>query len=90
LARLHKILASHVSRQPLHPNHHQAKKGHQVNRLDPSELRVIRSYRLTPDTAATIAELSADSGLSQGQIVDRLVAFYDKHAYFSDMKGVKP
>jgi hypothetical protein len=58
-------------------------------RLLPSELRVIRSYRLTPDTAAIIAELSADSGLSQGVIVDRLVAFYDKTSWICALDAVK-
>jgi hypothetical protein len=52
-----------------------------MTRLLPSELRVIRSYRLTPETAAVIAELSAESGLSQGQIVDKLVSFYEHNNY---------
>jgi hypothetical protein len=54
-------------------------------RLLPSELRVIRSFRLTPDTAAIIAELSAESELSQGQVIDRLVAFYEKNGNFIDI-----
>jgi hypothetical protein len=54
-------------------------------RLLPSELRVIRSYRLTPDTAAIIAELSADSGLSQGVVIDKIVQYHDRaHAPLRD------
>jgi hypothetical protein len=60
-----------------------------TTRLPSSELRVIRSYRLTPDTAAIIAELSADSGLSQGAIVDRLVAFYEKTSWVCALDAVE-
>jgi hypothetical protein len=53
-----------------------------TTRLLPSELRVIRSFRLTPTTAQMIAELSAESGLSQGVIVDKIVEYYDKSRYY--------
>jgi hypothetical protein len=57
-----------------------------MTRLNPSELRVIRSYRLTPDTAAIIAELSADSGLSQGCVIDKIVEFYEKSNFFEPLQ----
>jgi hypothetical protein len=50
-------------------------------RRRPAGLRVVRSYRLTPETAAIIAELSADSGLSQGCVIDKIVEFYERNNY---------
>ncbi len=43
-------------------------------RRDPSAARVVRSYRLHPDTAARIVAESRRTGESQGQVIDRIVA----------------
>lgn len=40
-------------------------------RRDPLAARVTKSYRVHPDTARKIAEESARTGESQGQVVDR-------------------
>jgi hypothetical protein len=42
----------------------------------PAGLRVIRSYRLAPETAATIEHLSDHDGISQGQLLDAIVREY--------------
>lgn len=43
-------------------------------RRDPSAARVVRSYRLHPDTIAKIDAEAKRSGESAGQVIDRLVA----------------
>lgn len=43
-------------------------------RRDPSAARVVRSYRLHPDTAARIVAEAQRTGESQGQVIDRIVA----------------
>ena len=46
--------------------------------IDPADLRVIRSYRLDPDTAEAIEEMAKDVGLSQGRLLDRIVREYEE------------
>ena len=41
-------------------------------RLDPTAARVVKSYRVHPDTAAVVESESKRTGESQGQVVDRL------------------
>jgi len=43
-------------------------------RRDPKAARVIKSYRLHPDTALKIARESKRSGESQGRVVDWLIS----------------
>jgi predicted DNA-binding ribbon-helix-helix protein len=45
--------------------------------IDPADLRVIRSYRLDPDTAKAIEEMARDEGLSQGRLLDRIIREYE-------------
>ena len=47
--------------------------------IDPTDLRVIRSYRLDPDTAKAIEEMAKDEGLSQGRLLDRIIKECEKN-----------
>jgi len=47
-------------------------------RLQPNQLRVIRSYRLNPTTAQSIEEMAHDVDLSQGALLDSIVEWFIK------------
>jgi len=47
------------------------------SRQDSTAIRVVKSYRVRPDTAEVIADESRDTGLSQGQVIDWLARFLD-------------
>ena len=47
------------------------------SRQDPAVTRVVKSYRVHPDTAVAIADESRDTGLSQGQVIDRMASGLD-------------
>jgi len=47
-------------------------------RLPPNQLRVIRSYRLKPETAAAIEEMAQDVDLSQGALLDSIIEWFIK------------
>jgi len=47
------------------------------SRQDPAAVRVVRSYRVRPVTDEAIIEESKRTGLSQGQVIDRLARGLD-------------
>ena len=48
------------------------------SRQDPAAVRVVKCYRVHPDTAEAIADEAKRSGLSQGQVIDRLAKDINK------------
>jgi hypothetical protein len=58
-------------------------------RRDPSAARVVKSYRLHPDTAAKIEAEAKRTGESQGQIVDRLAADIGSDSVTADNRNLR-
>jgi len=60
---------------PQPPTRGGARPGAGAPRLDPGQpARIVRAYRLLPATAQAIEAAARASGLSQGQVLDRLAA----------------
>lgn len=47
-------------------------------RRDPTVVRVLRTYRLHPNTIKRIDQHAKQHGLSAGQVIDHLTRFIDK------------